>query len=87
MLNRPNVHRDNLLLRLAWDRDQRWQAVGELLYHPADGGRLYTLSGSYKGDRQQISLGWRTAAGPADAMLRQTPLGHALWLEWRLALR
>lgn len=87
LLNRPNLHRDNLLLRLAWDRDQRWQAVGELLYHPADGGRLYTLSGSYKGDRQQLTLGWRTAAGAQDSMLRQTPLGHALWLEWRLALR
>lgn len=87
LLNRPNLHRDNLLLRLAWDRDQRWQTVGELLYHPADGGRLYTLSGSYKGDRQQITLGWRSAAGPQDAMLRQPPLGRAVWLEWRLALR
>lgn len=84
--NRPNLMRDNLMLRLSHDVDQRWKSALEWLATPRDGGRAVTASLVYEGNRQRISAGVRWLGGAADSALAQAPLRRAAWLEWRLAL-
>jgi hypothetical protein len=82
---RPNLLRENLLLRLTHD-DERWKPALELLVTPRDGGRVVTTSLEYQGDRQRISLGLRFLGGAADSAYAQTPAKRMAFFEWRLAL-
>lgn len=69
---RPNLHRRNLYLR--WSATHAaWQPALDVLWHPADGGQLWTASLAWQGDRWRVDAGWRQAAGPADAVLMQVP--------------
>mgnify|MGYP000346590686 FL=1 len=67
-----NLRRGNLFLRLSW-QNGAWQPAVDLLYTPADGGRLLTASLLWQGDRVSMQGGVRAAAGPAGAVLRQLP--------------
>lgn len=84
--NKANLMRENALLRLSYDVDQRWKSALEWLATPRDGGRAVTASIAYEGDRQRIAFGIRSLGGPADSALAQAPQKRSAWLEWRLVL-
>lgn len=67
-----SLRRSNLYLRLSWEHEG-WQPALDLLYQPADGGRLLTAALLWKGDRVQLQGGWRVYGGPANALLMQLP--------------
>ncbi len=67
-----SLQRRNLYARLSWEHEA-WQPALDVLYHPADGGRMWTASLLWKGDRVQAQAGVRVNAGPADAVIRQLP--------------
>jgi hypothetical protein len=67
-----NLRRANVYWRLAW-QNGAWQPTLDLLYTPADGGRLWTASLAWQGDRVQVQGGLRVARGPSAAVLRQLP--------------
>jgi hypothetical protein len=68
-----NLRRDNLFVRLSWQHDA-WQPALDLLYTPADAGRVLTASLAWQGDRLRLEGGWRRYGGPSDALLAQLPL-------------
>lgn len=67
-----SLRQTNLFTRLSWQHEA-WEPALDLLYHPADGGRLVTASLLWKGDRVQVQGGVRVNAGPQAAVLMQTP--------------
>lgn len=71
-LDSPNLQRDNLFLRLAW-QPENWQLSLDGLYHPADAGRLWTAGLQWQGDRWRLNAAWRRSAGPAHSVLAQLP--------------
>lgn len=68
----PSLRRGNVFLRLSWQMDV-WQPALDMLYTPADQGRVLTASLSWQGDRVQVQGGLRGYAGPADAVMMQLP--------------
>jgi hypothetical protein len=78
-----NLRRSNVYLRLSWEYEG-WQPALDLLYHPADGGRMVTAALLYKGDRVQVQAGLRQYGGPAPSVLAQLPSSRqAYWaLTW-----
>jgi hypothetical protein len=68
----PSLRRGNLFLRLSWQHDA-WQPALDILYTPADQGRVVTASLSWQGDRMQVQGGLRAYGGPANALLMQLP--------------
>ena len=69
----PSLRRGNLFARLSWQHDA-WQPALDLLYMPADQGRVVTASLTWQGDRVQLQGGLRVYAGPAEAVLMQLPV-------------
>ena len=69
----PSLHRNSLYARLSWTHEA-WQPALDVLYHPADGGRMLTASLTWQGDRVKLEGGLRTHGGPATAVLRQLPV-------------
>lgn len=67
-----SLRRSNLYLRLSWEHEG-WQPSLDLLYQPADGGRIVTAALLWKGDRVQLQGGWRGYGGPDNAVLSQLP--------------
>lgn len=67
-----NLRRGNVFLRLSW-QSGAWQPALDLLYTPADGGRLLTASLLWQGDRVSVQGGARASAGPRTAVLQQLP--------------
>ena len=80
----PNLLRENLLLRLAWEQERRWNTYVECLVTPADGGRVLTTGLAWTGDRQSLAAGLRFLGGRADSAYAQSPVGRLAWLEWKL---
>lgn len=68
----PSLRRGNVFLRLNWQHDA-WQPALDMLYTPADQGRVVTASLSWQGDRVQVQGGLRVHAGPANAVMQQLP--------------
>jgi hypothetical protein len=73
----------NIYLRLSYDHEG-WQPSLDVLWQPADGGRVVTTALTWKGNRWQIGGGWRVFGGPDTAMLAQLPMHQqgyvqALW--------
>ncbi len=68
----PSLRRENVFLRLSWQVDA-WLPALDMLYTPADRGRVMTASLSWQGNRVQVQGGLRVYAGPADAVLMQLP--------------
>jgi len=72
--NRPNLLRENLLLRLSHRGDSRSiDPALDVLFTPADGGWVVTAFASYEGDRFRIDAGYRAYGGPKDAAYRLLP--------------
>ncbi|MDE2367661.1 MAG: hypothetical protein KGN16_01725 [Burkholderiales bacterium] len=67
-----NLRRDNLYARLSWTHEH-WEPAIDCLFEPSDGGRVCTATLGWQGDRVRIDAGWRGTAGPATAVLPQTP--------------
>jgi hypothetical protein len=67
-----NLRQDNVFVRASW-QPEPWSLTLDLLWHPADGGRLWTAGAQWQGDRWRLDLVWRVAAGPDAALLRQLP--------------
>jgi Tfp pilus assembly protein PilN len=67
-----NLRRSNVYARLSW-QSGAWQPALDMLYNPADRGRVVTASLSWQGDRVQVQGSWRAYGGPADAVLAQLP--------------
>lgn len=74
-----NLHRSNIYLRASWEHEG-WTPSVDLLYHPADGGRMITAALLWKGDRVQVQGGVRVNAGPAASVLRQLPTQRQTFL-------
>ncbi|MGB4060181.1 MAG: hypothetical protein WBK26_08190 [Burkholderiaceae bacterium] len=68
-----SLHRQNLYARLSWTHEA-WQPALDVLYHPADGGRMVTASLVWQGDRVKLEGGLRVNAGPTRAVVRQLPV-------------
>lgn len=68
-----NLHRQNLYARLSWTHEG-WQPAIDVLYHPADRGRMVTASLVWQGDRIKLEGGVRVNGGPATAVVRQLPV-------------
>jgi len=68
----PSLRRSNVFLRLSWQHDA-WQPALDMLYTPADQGRVVTASLIWQGDRVQVQGGLRVYGGPASAVLVQLP--------------
>lgn len=83
---RPNLLRDNLLLRLSYDAEQRWKYSLELLATPADGGHVLTAGVAWQGDRQAFSFGIRHLGGAADSAYALAPQRRLAYCQWTLAL-
>jgi hypothetical protein len=75
-----SLQRSNLYLRLAWEHEG-WQPALELLHHPEDGGRMFTLSLRHQGDRLLLQGGLRATSGPDSAVLAQLPNRQQAYLQ------
>ncbi len=67
-----NLRRSNVYARLSWQKDA-WQPALDMLYTPADRGRVVTAALTWQGDRVQVQGSWRAYGGPADAVMAQLP--------------
>ena len=63
----------NLYGRLSWQHEA-WQPALDLLYQPADQGRVVTASLIWQGDRVQLQGGLRVYDGPANAQVLMQPV-------------
>jgi hypothetical protein len=74
-----NLRRANLFMRLSWTYD-KWQPALDVLYTPADAGRIVTASLGWQGDRARIDGGFRLYGGPDSAVLAQLPTRRIAYL-------
>ena len=74
-----NLRRTNLFARLSWQVD-KWQPALDLLYTPADAGRVVTASLGWQGDRVRIDAGARVYGGPSSAVLAQVPARRIVYV-------
>ena len=74
-----NLRRTNLFARLSWQYD-KWQPALDLLYTPADAGRIVTASIVWQGDRVRIDAGARVYGGPSSAVLAQVPARRIVYV-------
>jgi hypothetical protein len=68
----PNLRRDNLFVRLAWQPDH-WLLSADALITPADRGHIVTLGVQWQGDRLRLNATWRVYGGQADSLFAQLP--------------
>lgn len=68
-----SLQQRNLFLRLSWDHEG-WTPALDCLYHPADGGQVWTASLGWQGDRLRIDAGLRHYGGPSSSVLAQLPM-------------
>lgn len=73
-----------LMLRASWTHEG-WKPALDLLYTPADQGRVVTASLTWQGDRVQVQGGVRTCGGPAQALLAQGPVRRQAYVAATLA--
>ncbi len=74
-----SLRRSNIDLRLSWEYEN-WQPRLDLLYHPADRGRIWTAALLYQGDRVRLQGGLRISTGGADAVLGKLPTARQAYL-------
>lgn len=68
----PNLRRDNLFARLAW-QPEKWLLSLDALFTPADGGRVVTAGAQWQGDRWRLNLALRQQGGAADSVFALLP--------------
>lgn len=74
-----NLRRANLFARLSWTY-ANWQPALDVLYTPADAGRIVSASRAWQGDRRRIDGGLRVYGGPGSAVLAQLPAQRIAYL-------
>jgi hypothetical protein len=74
-----NLRRTNVFARLSWQYD-KWQPALDVLYTPADAGRIVTASLGWQGDRVRIDAGARLYGGPSSALLAQVPTRRIVYV-------
>ena len=74
-----NLRRANLYLRASWTHE-KWEPALDMLYTPADAGRIVTASIGWQGDRVRIDGGARVYGGPSGALLAQVPTRRIVYL-------
>ncbi len=77
--DRPNLLRDNALLRASYDGEY-WDAAVDWLVTPSDRGSVLTLTLSQQYDRWRWEAGVRRFAGPPDSAYGLLPEGTVGWL-------
>lgn len=79
----PNLRRDNVLLRASWT-DNVWSPALDVVYTPADHGRVTTLSLAWQGDVFKVEGGYRRFDGPLSAIARNLPNRDTayLWVKY-----
>jgi hypothetical protein len=71
-LSRPGLRRRNLFLRLSWE-ESGWQPALDILFAPADDGRIVTASLGWQGNRIRIDAVYRWYVGPSESVFAQLP--------------
>ena len=71
-LDVPNLRRDNVFVRVAWQPDH-WLLSADVLITPADRGRIVTLGVQWQGDRLRLNAVLRRYGGPAQSLFAQLP--------------
>lgn len=74
-----NLRRANLFARVSWTYD-KWQPALDVLYTPADAGRIVTTALGWQGDRLRLDAGLRVYGGPGSAVLAQLPTRRIAYL-------
>ncbi len=74
-----SLRRANLFVRASWTQD-KWQPALDMLYTPADSGRVVTASLGWQGDRVRIDGGLRVYGGPSSAVLAQLGIRSVAYL-------
>ncbi|MEP6739143.1 MAG: hypothetical protein ABJA61_02105 [Caldimonas sp.] len=74
-----SLRRANLYARLSWQYD-KWQPEVDMLYTPADAGRIVSASLGWQGDRVRVDGGVRVYGGPGSAVLAQMPTRRIVYL-------
>ena len=74
-----NLRRGNLFARLSWTHD-KWLSAIDMLYTPADAGRVLTSALGWQGDRVRLDGGLRSYGGPSAAVIAQTPTRRTMYV-------
>lgn len=85
LFERPNLLRENLLLRVSYETEN-WKAHLERLTTPRDGGTVTSFEATRQGDRQRLTAGLRSLSGAADSAYAHSPQSTVAFVEWRYAL-
>lgn len=72
----PNLRRDNLFVRVAW-QPERWLLWSDLLFMPADAGRVATAGVQWQGEQLRLTATLRSFGGPGGALAAQLPQRRA----------
>ncbi|MFN0316669.1 MAG: hypothetical protein ACKVQA_16730 [Burkholderiales bacterium] len=79
--NRPNLLRENMLIRLSHrGTSGATDPALDLLITPPDGGWVATASASYEDDRFRLDAGYRVFGGPKDSAYRLLPEDRVAYL-------
>jgi len=70
--------RSNLFVRATWDHEG-WQPSLDMLYMPADRGRVVTAALGWQGDRVRVDAGARVNAGPGESVAARLPVKRTLF--------
>ncbi|MFA7241232.1 MAG: hypothetical protein WC091_14065 [Sulfuricellaceae bacterium] len=86
VFERPNLLRENLMVRFSYDEDN-WKTALEWLTTPRDGGQVIGASAIWQGDRQRVAFGLRHLGGRDGSAYADSPQTRMAYVEWRYALR
>jgi hypothetical protein len=78
-----SLRRHNVFVRASWDHEG-WQPSIDMLYMPADRGRVITAALGWQGDRLRVDAGMRVNAGPGDSVAAQLQVKRTVYaaLTW-----
>lgn len=74
-----NLRRENVLLRLSW-KQAAWEPAIDMLFTPADAGRVVTASLNWQGDRFAVQARLRHFGGPSTAIYSQLPVRRIAYI-------
>jgi hypothetical protein len=77
--NTSNLRQRSVFVRASWEHEG-WQPSLDVLYHPADAGRLWTAALAWAGERVKWQAGVRRAGGPGQSVLAQLPTRQQVYV-------
>ncbi|MBT9525437.1 MAG: hypothetical protein IV105_09290 [Rhizobacter sp.] len=80
-----SLRRNNVFVRVAWDHEG-WQPSFDLLYMPADRGRVLTAALGWQGNRLRLDAGLRVNGGPDESVAVQLPVRRTAFAAFTWAL-